>query len=258
MARPARFRWTSAACSHVGLVREINEDSCLDEPQKGLWAVADGMGGHSRGDFASRLVVESLGRLTAATTVDDFVAVVRRQLHTVNRQLREEAAARSVAVIGSTVVVLFACDGQCGYLWAGDSRLYLLRNGELTQLSRDHNQAEELRARGWRPVDAQYEAMMRNMVTRAVGAEASLELEAQTLAIVDGDMFLLCSDGLSNELGDDDIRTALLPGDCRRAAESLIAGALRHGGRDNISAVVLRVEDLDATERTVVNPAPAP
>lgn len=252
-----QFRWTSAAVSNVGLVREVNEDSCLDLPEKGVWAVADGMGGHTLGDFASYLVVNSLGQVETASRVGILVNSVRQRLQAVNRQLREEAAQRDVGVIGSTVVVLLASDRSCGYLWAGDSRLYLFRNGSLKQLTRDHNQLEALRARGELPPEdsTDFPSRTRNMITRAVGAMDELDLDEQTMKVEDGDMFLLCSDGLSNEVSDREICSALLPGNCRQAAESLIESALRHGGRDNISAVVVLAEDLDSSDRTILNPA---
>ncbi|MBI2275951.1 MAG: serine/threonine-protein phosphatase [Dechloromonas sp.] len=250
-----QFQWTSAAVSNVGLVREVNEDACLDLPEKGVWAVADGMGGHTLGDFASYLVVESLGQVDAANRVGVFVNTVRQRLQAVNRQLREEAALRDVNVIGSTVVVLLASERSCGYLWAGDSRLYLFRNGSLKQLTRDHNQLEVLRARGELPPEDSTNYPSRNMITRAVGAMDDLDLDEQTMKVEDGDMFLLCSDGLSNEVSEREICSALLAGNCRQAAESLIESALRHGGRDNISAVVVRAEDLDSSDRTILNPA---
>ena len=251
----SQFRWTSAAISHVGLVRELNEDSCLEQPQKGLWAVADGMGGHSLGDFASYLVVENLSQVDTADRIGTFVNTVRQKLQEVNRQLREEAAVRDVSLIGSTVVVLLTCERNCGYLWAGDSRLYLFRNGSLKQLTRDHNQVEELRSRGALPPEDSTDYPPRNMITRAVGAMDTLDLDEKTMKVEDGDMFLLCSDGLSNEVSEREICGALLPGNCRQAAESLLAIALRQGGRDNISAVVVRAEDLDSGDRTMLNPA---
>jgi protein phosphatase len=139
------FGWTSAARSDTGCVRQINEDAVLDCPERGLWAVADGMGGHAVGDLASRMVIETLSQVTDA---DDGLAGVieqaRKRLLDANAMLREEAARRQVARIGSTVVMLAARDGACAYLWAGDSRIYLLRRGRLVQLTRDHSHVEEL------------------------------------------------------------------------------------------------------------------
>jgi protein phosphatase len=237
------------------MVRDINEDACLDKPEQGLWAVADGMGGHARGDVASRMVIEALSRLESYDVLERFVADAKETLLGVNRRLREEADLRSVSVIGSTVVALLACGAKCAFLWAGDSRLYLYRGGQLQQLTRDHSQLEELKSR----IDAVPEQTLhqtaRNLITRAVGATDTLEPDVETMTIEDGDMFLLCSDGLSNEVNEEEIRSALVAGNCGQAAEVLIDMALHHGGRDNVSVVVARVEDLHSSEKTVLNPA---
>ncbi|WP_420839557.1 PP2C family protein-serine/threonine phosphatase [Dechloromonas hankyongensis] len=255
MAGLAQFRWTSAARSHVGLIREVNEDACLDRPQSGLWAVADGMGGHSQGDFASRAVVDSLNRIAPTEHVDSTISRVRLRLEAVNRQLREEAALRDVSLIGSTVVVLVACQDSCSCLWVGDSRLYLFRNGRLKQLTRDHSLIEELRARGELPPEDSVDYPSRNHITRAVGTAETLDLDEQSMQVNDDDMFLLCSDGLSNEVSEQEMASALVMGNCRQAAESLVDIALKHGGRDNVSVVVARAEDPYSQDRTVLNPA---
>lgn len=248
MSEP-RFRWTSSSSSHAGMVREMNEDAMLDRPDRGLWAVADGMGGHARGDVASRMVVDALNAVACSGDVRHCLAEAQDSLQTVNRQLRLEAVLRDVAVIGSTVVVLLACGNQCAYAWAGDSRLYLYRDGQLRQLTRDHSQAEEFKASGFGGSTA------RNLITRAVGATDTLKTEAETLQARDGDMFLLCSDGLSNEVSEPDMQKALVAGNCRQAAEVLVEMALHHGGHDNVSAVVVRMEDLHSSDKTLLNPA---
>ncbi|HYD80375.1 MAG TPA: protein phosphatase 2C domain-containing protein [Paucimonas sp.] len=239
----ARFRWTSASRTDVGCVRERNEDACLDRPARGLWAIADGMGGHALGDLASRTVVECLDALAAPSDLQRFVGDARRQLQEANRRLRAEAALRNAYVIGSTVVALLARDEQCAYLWAGDSRLYLRRNGRLVQLTRDHCQEDDQHRRAG------------HMITRAVGAADALNIDQGAVYVEDGDVFLLCSDGLSNAVGDDDIGALLAEGDCQRAADQLVRLALEHGGRDNVSVVVMRVEDLEGDDKTVLNPA---
>lgn len=236
-------------------MREVNEDACLEQPLRGLWAVADGMGGHTLGDFASRLVIDTLSGPGSFDSLDELLAALRQQLQTANRQLREEALSRDVHIIGSTVVVLAACDTCCGYLWAGDSRLYLYRQGRLQQLSHDHSQLEELRARGELPPEDSINYPPRNMITRAVGAIDTLDIDEGRIAVNDGDVFLLCSDGLSNEVTEQEMSNALLSGDCQAAADTLINLALRRGGRDNITVVVARAEDLDSTDKTVLNPA---
>jgi serine/threonine protein phosphatase PrpC len=251
---PSPIRWTSAASSHVGLVRAINEDAYLDRPQRGLWAVADGMGGHDAGDLASRMVVSALDGLGNCTSLAHFVAQARDRLLAVNRQLRVEAIVRDVPLIGSTVVTLLAWERYCAYLWAGDSRIYLYRNGRLKLLSRDHSQVEELKSQG-QFADEEPAHPRHNLITRAVGAIDSLELDEGTVLVADGDIFLLCSDGLSNQVGEQEIASALVAGNCQHASETLIDRALKGGGRDNITALVIRAEDLDSGDMTMLNPA---
>jgi protein phosphatase len=242
--RPAvQFKWTSASRTDVGCVRERNEDACLDLPERGLWAVADGMGGHALGDLASRTVVDGLNTISSPNNLGQFVLAARQQLQDANRKLRAEAALRGAYVIGSTVVALLAYEEQCACLWAGDSRLYLYRNGRLGLLTRDHCQEDELHQRAG------------HMITRAVGAADTLDLDESLMYVQDGDMFLLCSDGLSNAIDEEAMSTALAGGDCARAANALIELALAAGGRDNVSVVVMRVEDVDSAEKTALNPA---
>jgi protein phosphatase len=245
------LRWTCAARTDVGLVRSRNEDAYLAEPQRGLWAVADGMGGHAFGDLASGAVIDALADLPPPATLADFIESARDRLARVNDMLRAEARARQVPVIGSTVAALLACGLDAACLWAGDSRIYLFRSGRLQQLTRDHNQIEALKARG---ADLAAATASPNMITRAVGAADTIAFDVAPVTARDGDVFLLCSDGLSSPVEEGAIAAALAPGDCAQATEELIAQALANGGRDNITVVVLRVDDL-AGDKTVVNPA---
>ena len=252
----SQFRWTSSARSDAGLVREINEDACLDQSDLGRWAVADGMGGHAVGELASRLVIDTLMRLASPVSMKAFVADARTHLQAANRQLREEAARRQVQRIGSTVVALLACDRFCGYVWAGDSRLYLARDGQLHQLTRDHSQVEALKSLGVITDEEARHHPAQHMITRAVGATDLLELDDDAIEVADGDIFLLCSDGLSNEVDDEDILSVLTTATHGNAPDQLVNLALARGGRDNITAVVVRAEDPYAADKTLLNPAP--
>lgn len=255
MAHQTRFHWSSSSRSHVGLVRKINEDSCFDQPEQRIWAVADGMGGHTLGDFASRMVVDTLKRIVPPPDLTDYLARVRDGLLAVNSQLRTEALNRDAHIIGSTVVVLIADDSFCAWLWAGDSRIYHFRNGHLRQLTRDHSQFEELKARGHLSAEQAAALSVPNMITRAIGGADTLELEEGTLKVDDGDMFLLCSDGLSNSVSEEEMLRALIPGDCGQACQTLLDTALQQGGRDNISVVVVQADDLHSVDKTALNPA---
>jgi protein phosphatase len=234
MGDELQMRWSSAARTDIGLVRKRNEDSLLDRPGRRLWSVADGMGGHAYGDVASTMVVDALDALNGA--------------------LLAEAAARQVDVIGSTVVVLLASGRTAACVWAGDSRIYLCRGGGLHQLTRDHNQFEDLQVRKNMSAADAMAYPGASMITRALGAAQVLEPEAVEVQVSDGDVFLLCSDGLSNMVRPDAIYAALAGGDCRQAADKLIALALANGGNDNISVVVVRADDVE-TDQTVMNPA---
>lgn len=253
----SQFRWTSAACTDVGRVRTRNEDACLAMPDRGIWAVADGMGGHAVGDFASRAIIQALSTLPEPASLEDAADHARIATQTVNQLLIEEALRMKVRVIGSTVVMLLACERRCSCLWAGDSRLYLLRDGHLKQLSRDHSQVERLKARGLITAEEARHHPAHNTITRAVGAAATLDLEQLTLEIGDGDVFLLCSDGLSNEVEDDRIAELLGASgtDPTTAADALMKQALDNGGRDNVSVVVIRAEDVGGgSDMTLLNP----
>jgi protein phosphatase len=239
----------------VGLIREVNEDSFLDRPERGLWAVADGMGGHSLGEFASGAVVGSLDGLPASQHLLTTLVAAREKIQAVNRQLRVEAVQRGAHIIGSTIVLLVACERRCGYLWAGDSRIYLYRNARLQQLTRDHSQIEELRARGALTAEDIVNHPAQNMITRAVGAMDVLDLDEEITDVQAGDMFVLCSDGLSNGVREPEMSEALNAGDCRRAADTLLEIALKAGGRDNISVIVVRADDPNSGDKTVLNPA---
>jgi protein phosphatase len=248
------FRWTSAFGSHAGRVRKFNEDACLDQPSRGLWAVADGMGGHALGEFASRLVVKMLTDLPDAEPLELTVALARERLLQANQRLRAEAERRGVPVIGTTIAALLAAGRRCTGLWAGDSRIYLYRAGRLRQLTRDHSQIEAVRALHPVGADDTLDRPPPNVITRALGAADTLELDDVSLDLIDGDVFLLCSDGLSNEVSAAAIEQALLPGNCRRACDTLVEQALARGGHDNITAVVVCAEDLCSPDRTAVLP----
>ena len=246
------FRWTSASRSHPGHVREVNEDACLDQATAGLWAVADGMGGHTLGEFASGLAVQGLKDLPAAEDLEQRVSAAIGRLREVNRRLRAEAQWREVPLIGTTIAALVAAGGHCSCLWAGDSRIYLFRAGGLVQLTRDHNHLEAACSRPIARSDDTLARPRKNWITRALGAEDTLDIDRATVELKDGDIFLLCTDGLSNEVGELSIEQALLPGVCRMACDTLLDLALGGEARDNVTAVVARAEDLSSPDRTII------
>lgn len=230
----------SFGLSVVGLRRHLNEDAILLREDVGLWAVADGMGGHSAGDLASQTLVNALDCLPDDADLESFSEQVAATLQTVNRQLQQIAQQRgSGHIIGSTIVVLLIKQAEFRYLWAGDSRLYRFRNGELEQLTRDHSLYEEAISQGLLPTDGSLEAGRGNVITRAVGADAQLRLDWGQGDIESGDLFLLSSDGLDKELLPADI-AGLCQGSPEQITRRLIQEAEARGGRDNISVIAIR------------------
>ena len=223
----------SAAISDVGRVRDENQDAFVERADDGLWLVADGMGGHQGGKMASQLVADSVKRVAVTDDVTAVARDVAAAIAAANAGLRSHGAVQPGFDGGSTVVALCVRGAEGIALWAGDSRLYRLRRGELKRLTRDHSVAEEA---GSAPGEA-------NMLTRAVGGADTLALEELRLDIRPGDRFLLCSDGLYGELTPEEIAARLAAPDCAAAANSLIALALEHGGGDNATAVVIAVDD---------------
>ncbi|WP_207480948.1 PP2C family protein-serine/threonine phosphatase [Arenibaculum pallidiluteum] len=242
---PTRVFWfRTAAASHPGTVRRVNEDAWLDRGDVGLWAVADGMGGHDAGDVASRRVVAAVEAALDAEAGSATLAGIRRALEACNAELQDYAAARSLPIVGSTVVVLVVDGRRFECAWAGDSRLYLLRAGQLAQVTRDHSRVQELVDRGeLDPRQAENHAHA-NVITRAVGALPQLELDAVAGEIEGGDVFLLCSDGLTRAVGDTALQEVLAGCDPGSAAERLLALALAQGARDNVTLVIVGCEPV--------------
>jgi serine/threonine protein phosphatase PrpC len=241
-----QMKFVSHALTHVGLVRSRNEDAFLDRPEIALWAVADGMGGHDKGDEASAAIVAALQNLKPRdlTEIDDYVDEVEKPLTLVDRDLRGRAAALGPGtVIASTVVTLFVYEGDFGCLWAGDSRLYLLRDGELRQLTTDHSRVQQLVSAGLLAPEDTADHPEAHVVTQAVGgARFALGVRAGNLR--PGDWFLLCSDGLTNMLSDAEIAQEVgAPGATpQSAAERLLDLVLARGAVDNVTIVIVEAE----------------
>jgi protein phosphatase len=236
------LRWTSCCISDVGKVRRINEDACLDHPQAGVWVVADGMGGHAAGDLASQMIVDSLQAVGSADRLSTLVDAVDDRLEQVNLELRRlSRERRDRQTIGSTVVALLVHERICVCLWAGDSRVYRLRGGALTQLTRDHNQVAELVDQGLLTAEEAEAHPASNVITRAIGAADALYLDAKEYAVESDDVYLLCSDGLYKEVAPAEMRATLEGGDdCGELARALVDLALSRGARDNVTVLVAK------------------
>lgn len=232
------FTWASAGATDVGCVRQVNEDTFLELPDSGLWVVADGMGGHTAGDYASGLIVEALGDVGCHDDADEFLDDVERRLIEVNRRLFERAL-ETERTIGSTVAAVLAFRNYFVALWAGDSRVYRRSSEGLEQITRDHSQVEELVALGELAREDAESHPMANVITRAVGGARRLRLEARLQGLADFDRVLVCSDGLFKDLRHDDLDRLLSDGTAAEACERLIDEARARGGGDNITAIVI-------------------
>ena len=228
--------------THVGLRRKINEDSLLSQPERGLWAVADGMGGHEAGEVASAMVVDALSRLPQAPDVDSLLECAVAALEQCNRDLLRLAHANmNPRTIGTTVVGLVITGGRYGCFWAGDSRAYRIRGGEMVQLSRDHSLVQDLVEAGMLSASEAEGHPNANVVTRAVGAAEVLAVDIATGEARPGDRFLLASDGLTRVVPDEELLTELTRHRPGEAADRLIDTVLSRGAPDNISIVVTQV-----------------
>jgi serine/threonine protein phosphatase Stp1 len=234
-------RYRTGCSSHCGHVRTHNEDACLVREDLGLWAVADGMGGHSRGDYASSRVVEHLIAIDRHGTLATLVEAVDEAVQSAHRHLRERGDEEG-GIMGTTLVALLVREGHAVVAWAGDSRAYRLRGQQLQRLSHDHSVVQSLIDQGLLHPDEAGGHPFANRITRAVGAGDSLHLEMELLPVVHGDRFLLCSDGLDRYVADADIGATLLAeSDPQACAEHLVKLALDRGGADNITCLVLDV-----------------
>jgi protein phosphatase len=234
-----RLAFRSAAASHVGLVRKLNEDRTLAKPEIGLWAVADGMGGHGGGDVAAEAAVSALNTIRNPPSAQVFLRDFERRIAGVNQDLRQMARAREGAIVGTTLVAMLIHDAHFACVWCGDSRAYLLRRGVLTQISRDHSEVQDLIDSGALGVEEAKSWPRRNVVTRALGASDQPDLEIFDGPTASGDRFLLCSDGLVNHVSDAEIARRLTLRSPERACNELIGLTLQRGAKDNVSVVVV-------------------
>ena len=237
------LRLDSAALTHPGLVRRVNEDSFCDRAVDGVWAVADGMGGHVHGDWASRTLAGALANAPLADGFEDAARAVADGIHHGNRLIWREAQRRGQQM-GSTVVALLVRDGRFAVLWVGDSRAYLLRAGQLHQLTRDHTQVQELFDRGLLSAEEVRTHPRGHVLARAVGVGERLQVDVVVDEVESGDLFLLCSDGLTGPVTDAEI-AALLGEDAARqvVVDRLLALALERGAPDNVTAVLVSAQE---------------
>lgn len=230
--------WSSVAKTDIGTVRKVNEDEFFDDASALIWCVADGMGGHERGDLASQLITQELANLVQHShhqlTVQDVVECVKLA----NGKLVAISVEKG-AIVGSTVAILLLDKAQAHCIWAGDSRVYRLRNKRLQRLTRDHSQVEDMVDAGLiKPEEAESHPKA-NVITRAVGASHELELECKSFDLLPNDRFLLCSDGLNKVVNDAELEYLMLHTAPEGLANELISKALSRGARDNVTIIAV-------------------
>lgn len=229
--------------THVGLRRKVNEDSLLVRSERGLWAVADGMGGHEAGDVASAKVTEALLKLPIVYGLDALVDGAIAALEAVNRELIELAGSTDVErSIGSTVVGLAIAGDQYRAFWAGDSRAYLLREGQVEQLTRDHSLVQSLVDAGMLSPGEALDHPNANIITRAVGVAPELKVETVGGEVKPGDQFILASDGVTRLVEDRELARELGSSSMDEAADGLIDMVLARGAPDNATIVIVKVK----------------
>ena len=232
------IRIESSALTHQGRVRQQNQDSYCIRARDCLWAVADGMGGHEGGEWASAKLVEKLDEMAVPAGLEAACDAVEAAIREANGAIVAEGETRG-RQMGTTVVALLVQAQRYALLWVGDSRAYLLRGGRLVQLSRDHTQVQEMVDRGiMRPEDVAGHPMG-HILSRAVGVREEIEIDRAFGGIEPGDVFLLCSDGLHGYVEEAEIRRRLGRGSPERALDELIALTLENGAPDNVTGIAI-------------------
>ncbi|WP_097092999.1 PP2C family protein-serine/threonine phosphatase [Novosphingobium sp. Chol11] len=226
----------SAARTHVGKVRLLNEDRYLEAPEHRLWAVADGMGGHDAGDVAATMTVRALAALCEDAAPIDAPAIART-LQATNGAIHAHLTERGQRG-GCTVAGLWLDQDQAHVFWAGDSRVYRFRAQQLQRLSHDHSVVQQLLDAGVLSSNQAAHHPQANVITRALGVDHQVEIDFCTVDLAEDDRFLLCSDGITAEL--DDAQIAGYMGEERgEIMNAIMAAALASGGRDNLTLIMV-------------------
>jgi PPM family protein phosphatase len=248
------------ALTDVGRKRKGNEDSHFVNPEQNLFVVADGMGGHAAGEVASRIAVESINEFICLTGGDEEITWpfgldenisydgnrLKTAIRFANKRVIEATREKTeYEGMATTVAAVLVDDTVANLGHVGDSRVYLFRAGGVRQLTSDHSWVNEQLLSGVISADQARSHPLRNVVTRALGGKADLQVEMQVHKIEAGDVLLLCSDGLTTMLPDDEMGRLVKEAgdDLRQAAESLVAAANERGGEDNITVLLLKFQE---------------
>ncbi|MEL6997508.1 MAG: protein phosphatase 2C domain-containing protein [Pseudomonadota bacterium] len=241
------FRIESEGASDPGRVRKLNEDSYLIKPEVGLWVVADGMGGHDAGDFASQTLVAELEGISKAESAPALLTAIEDKVIVANKTLRETAEQRGPGtVIGCTLAALVIFEDAYACVWSGDSRVYRVRYSRIEQITRDHTEAQELVDRGTITAEEARTWPRKNVITRAIGVFDEPELEMVQGRVEHGDVFVICSDGLTEHVEDHEIERFALRRPLDRAVDSMISTTLERGAKDNVTVIQITCSGVTA------------
>lgn len=237
--------WVSASKSHTGKVRRVNEDALIGLDSQGFWAVADGMGGHAAGDYASQSITARFSQMSFADkTLSEVVQSLDDNLNDVNQQMINYAREHEASAVGSTVAAMHLGENQIGLsYWVGDSRVYQYRNNDLKLLSRDHSLVQELIDLGELTEESAINYPSKNVITRAIGANRQVYSEIKMFDYQLGDVYLICSDGLTNEVEDKELLMLIqsYSEDIEKLADVTMDAALENTASDNISFVYVKI-----------------
>jgi protein phosphatase len=241
---PCAFCFETGAATHSGKVREVNEDGLFSDPERGVWLVADGMGGHQAGRLASSLIVSEVSTIGRAVSAPDLLARFQDRIYRANSELiRLAAQSQAGTIIGSTVAALLIYGQYYACTWSGDSRVYLLRGPNFKQLSRDHTELQELMDSGILSAEEAGQWPRRNVITRAIGIFEEPELDLVQGELMLADTFVLCSDGLTGHVRDTEILATVEQLPPQTACDKLIQMTLDRGASDNVTVMVVRCVD---------------
>jgi serine/threonine protein phosphatase PrpC len=237
--KPALTKVDGFGATHSGRVRPINEDRFLCSAGHGVFAVADGMGGHAHGDIASSAIIQAIDDRISTLSAGERVEAFSQSLLEANSTIKEISAANGGIIIGSTVAGLITSPSQFFVLWTGDSRVYLLRDGRIKQLTLDHTEAQVLLRQGKISEEMAREWPRKNVIVHAIGVNEEPHIEVTHGELRRGDVFLLCTDGLTNHVTDPEINQLAAKRDTKSACIDLIRLALERGGTDNVTVIAV-------------------
>ncbi|WP_417280639.1 PP2C family protein-serine/threonine phosphatase [Celeribacter sp.] len=241
-----RFRFDSALKSDVGRVRKINEDSALCLTDSGIWVVADGMGGHAAGDFASQTITGMLETVGVPVSLDDLKVRFMERLSLANARIIAHAQSLGGGTVGATLASVLIHGDRFACVWSGDSRVYRFRAGQLLQISRDHTEVQALLDAGSITEDQAANWPRKNVITRAIGVTDIPQCDVVEDVLLDRDLFLICSDGLTEYYENDEIASVLAASpdtDLDSLCAQFVSTAVERGGKDNISLVLFRCHE---------------